>query len=47
VLKKDLNGVMPKSPAEAVARQRNAPTSRLIPLYDVDGNTIIGEFKIS
>lgn len=47
VMKKDLDGEMPKTPEEALAKQRNAPASRTIPLYDVDGKTVIGEFKIS
>jgi hypothetical protein len=50
VLSKDLRGLrgdLPKTPEEAVAKQRNAPASRTIPLYDVDGKTVIGEFKIS
>jgi hypothetical protein len=47
VLKKDLDGEKPKSSEEAVAKQLNAPASRTIPLYDVDGKTVVGEFKIS
>lgn len=47
VMKKDLDGEMPRTPEEALANQRNAPASRTIPLYDVDGKTVIGEFKIS
>jgi len=47
VMKTDLDGKMPKNPTEALEQQRNAPASRTIPLYDVDGKTVIGEFKIS
>ncbi|AGL01883.1 hypothetical protein [Desulfoscipio gibsoniae] len=47
VLSKDLNGKQPKTPKEALEIQRNTPSTRIIPLYDVDGKTVIGEFKIS
>lgn len=49
VLATDLNEELPKSPEEALARQnlrRNAGTERLIPLYDVEGDTVIGQFRI-
>lgn len=46
VLKTDLDGKMPKNPSEALEQQRNAPKSRTIPLYHVDGRTVIGHFKI-
>jgi hypothetical protein len=46
VMKKDLDGEMPRTPEEALANQRNAPAIRTIPLYDVDGKTVIGEFRL-
>lgn len=47
VFSKDLNGEMPKTPEEALAKQKKlSPDGRLIPLYAVDGKTIIGEFKV-
>ena len=46
MLKIDLDGKLPKTPAEAIAQQKSAPESRTIPLYDVDGKTVIGKFKI-
>jgi len=46
VRSEDLNGKLPNTPEEAVAYNRKLKTERLIPLYDVDGKTIIGEFKI-
>lgn len=59
VYSKDLNGDMPKTPEEAVAQtnairektaraRSNEPVVvRTIPLYDVDGKTVIGEFAIT
>ena len=47
VLKKDLDGELPKSPEEAIAIQNSrSPGGRDIPLYDVDGETVIGVFHI-
>ncbi|EJL45347.1 hypothetical protein BAG01nite_47110 [Brevibacillus agri] len=48
VRSEDLRGVKPKNPSEAVAltKQLNAKGSRHIPLYDVDGKTVIGQFSI-
>ncbi|MFD0679412.1 MULTISPECIES: hypothetical protein [unclassified Paenibacillus] len=47
VRKKDLDGEQPKTPEEALAIQKNRPVGgRDIPLYDVDGKTIIGVFHI-
>lgn len=47
VLKKDLDGELPKSPEEAVAIQNSrSPGGRDIPLYDVDGETVIGVFHV-
>lgn len=48
----DLNGDMPKSPEEALVKQRaNALRyrngERMIPLYASDGKTVIGKFRIS
>jgi hypothetical protein len=45
----DLNGKQPRTPEEAIALQnsRLKEGPKTIPLYDVDGKTIIGEFKIS
>lgn len=42
----DLNGPMPKTPEEALELQRKTPSVREIPLYAVDGKTVIGKFKI-
>lgn len=47
VLKKDLDGELPKSPEEAIAIQNSrSPGGRDIPLYDVDGETVIGVFHV-
>lgn len=46
VYKKDLDGDMPKTPEEAIRKQKSAPDHRIIPLYDVDGKTVIGKFKV-
>lgn len=47
VLSVDLIGEMPKTPEEAIAQQKKtAGKVRLIPLYDIDGKKIIGEFAI-
>ena len=47
VLKKDIDGVQPKSPEEAIAIQNSrSPGGRDIPLYEVDGETVIGVFHI-
>ena len=47
VLKKDLDGERPKSPEEAIAIQNSrTPGGRVIPLYDVDGETVIGVFHV-
>ncbi|MDF2938676.1 MAG: hypothetical protein K0Q90_4049 [Paenibacillaceae bacterium] len=36
----------PRNPEEAIERQKNRiPGSRLIPLYDQDGVTVIGQFR--
>lgn len=45
----DLNEKQPRTPEEAIALQnsRLKECPKTIPLYDVDGKTIIGEFKIS
>lgn len=47
VLKKDLDGERPKSPEEAIAIQNSRPPGGVdIPLYDVDGKTVIGVFHV-
>lgn len=47
VLKKDLDGEQPKSPQDAIALQNNrSPDGRDIPLYDVEGTTVIGVFHV-
>ncbi|SDK41747.1 hypothetical protein SAMN05428961_10221 [Paenibacillus sp. OK060] len=47
VLKKDLDGALPKSPEEAIAIQNSrSPEGRDIPLFDVDGVTVIGVFHV-
>lgn len=48
VMKKDLDGEQPKSPAEAIAVQNSrTPGGRDIPLYNVDGETVIGVFHVA
>ncbi|PWW01198.1 hypothetical protein DFQ01_11088 [Paenibacillus cellulosilyticus] len=42
----DLNGPLPSSPEEALAQQRSKKGDREIPLYDVDGKTVIGKFVV-
>ncbi|WP_458127093.1 hypothetical protein [Paenibacillus sp. Z3-2] len=47
VLKKDLDGELPRSPEEAIAIQNSrSPDGRDIPLFDVDGETEIGVFHV-
>ena len=46
VRSEDLNGDEPKSPEEALAKQKMAASFRTIPLYDADGKTVIGKFKV-
>lgn len=46
ILATDFNGDQPKSPAEAVEHNKKLKPERKIPLYAVDGKTVIGEFKI-
>lgn len=47
VLKKDLDGELPKSPEEAIAIQNSrSPEGLDIPLFDVDGETVIGVFHV-
>ncbi|WP_181469871.1 hypothetical protein [Paenibacillus sp. MDMC362] len=47
MLKKDLDGEQPKSPQDAIAIQHNrSPDGRDIPLYDVEGTTVIGVFHV-
>ncbi|UPK41142.1 hypothetical protein [Paenibacillus pabuli] len=47
VLKKDLDGELPKSPEEAIAIQNSrSPGGLDIPLFDVDGETVIGVFHV-
>ncbi|MET3544732.1 hypothetical protein ABID47_001326 [Paenibacillus favisporus] len=47
VLKKDLDGELPKTPEEAIAMQNSrSPDGRDIPLYDVDGESVIGLFHV-
>ena len=43
--KEDLNGPQPKTPEEAVKLTKEAKP-REVPLYDVDGETIIGKFIV-
>jgi hypothetical protein len=49
VRSEDLNTEMPKTPEEALSKQRSiVPGSdRFIPLYDVNGEKVIGKFKVS
>ncbi|MCM2998633.1 hypothetical protein M3647_14185 [Paenibacillus cellulositrophicus] len=47
VLKKDLDGELPKTPEEAIAMQNSrSPDGYDIPLYDVDGESVIGLFHV-
>ncbi len=46
VLNEDLNPELPKTPEEGLAQERKYPNGRTIPLYAVDGKTIIGKFHI-
>lgn len=46
----DLNDDIPKTPEEAIAIQKqyiDAGVVRQIPLYDVDGKTVIGKFNVT
>lgn len=43
----ELIGELPKSPQEALAQQEKGNNGREISLYDVDGRTIKGKFKIT
>lgn len=45
VKKEDLDGPQPKTPEEAI-RLTNEAKPREIPLYEVDGETIIGKFIV-
>lgn len=45
---KDLDGPVPTSPADALAQQEaNEGRSRSVPVYESDGETIIGQFSIT
>lgn len=47
LLREDLDGELPKSPEEAIEIQNSRPSGgRDIPLYDVDGETVIGVFHV-
>lgn len=47
VRKTDLNGEMPKTPDQALTQMRRWEGKiRQIPLYDVDGKTVIGVFNV-
>lgn len=46
IRREDFNGVQPKTPKEALELQRTTPSIRKIPLYAVDGKTVIGTFII-
>lgn len=47
VLKKDLDGEQPKTPEEAIHMQNSiSPDGFDIPLYDIDGETVIGVFHV-
>jgi hypothetical protein len=45
----DLYGELPKTPQEAVSKQklRKSKAARRISLYEKDGTTVIGEFELS
>lgn len=42
----DLELKQPNSPEEAIVYMENLPTERVIPLYECDGETVIGTFTI-
>ncbi|WP_340014360.1 hypothetical protein [Paenibacillus sp. FSL K6-1318] len=47
LLKKDMDGEQPKTPEEAIAIQNSrSPDGWDIPLYDKDGETVIGVFRV-
>lgn len=46
VLATDLNGFQPKNPKEAIEWQKKNKGPRVIPLYDVNGEKIIGTFTV-
>ncbi|MCP1186442.1 hypothetical protein [Paenibacillus sp. 1781tsa1] len=47
LLKKDMEGELPNTPEEAIAMQNNrSPDGYDIPLYDKDGETVIGVFHV-
>lgn len=46
VKSKDLSGEIPKTPEEALSIQRTQSDGFEIPLYDEDGQTVIGVFKV-
>ncbi|MEC0125914.1 hypothetical protein [Paenibacillus pabuli] len=47
VLRKDLDGEQPSTPEEAIAQQNSrAADGRDIPLYDLDGENVIGVFHV-
>lgn len=47
LLKKDMEGELPNTPEEAIEMQNNrSPDGYDIPLYDKDGETVIGVFHV-
>lgn len=49
IKKTDINNDLPKNPTEALEwnkKLENAPAYREVPLYDVDGVTVVSSFKI-
>ncbi|MCF7758615.1 hypothetical protein KQ941_29750 [Paenibacillus xylanexedens] len=47
LLRKDMEGELPKTLEEAIAMQNSrSPEGRDIPLYDKDGETVIGVFRV-
>jgi len=46
ILTSDLYSDSPKTPEEALERQKNRKSPIFIPLYESDGKTIIGEFQM-
>jgi hypothetical protein len=47
VYSKELDGVAPSSPAQALAEQAVATAPQFIPVYLDDGTTMIGQFAVS
>jgi hypothetical protein len=47
VRKVDLHPALPEGPSAALSAQRTATNTTVIPVYALDGKTVIGEFEIA